>query len=363
MRRRHAYLPLFALIFAPFSPLSAFATPSPPAQPPTGPGGSNYSHTAIAINGPYWAEGHNRDNDYRYYIYEPAQPAPAAAPVVLFLHGWLAYTPITYMEWTNHIVRKGYIVVWVRYDAGLRPPWTFLDHAMVTWKDALQRLITWQGHVQPARDSQGNIQTAIVGHSAGGYLATLLAARAALPSNGLPQPHAVVPIEPGGFSAIPPENLAAIDPATKMVVVVGEEDTVVCTRTAVAIWNATPQLLDRDFLLVQSDTRGSPAQIANHFFPTTTGKRDTAAVDARDFYVTFKLSVGALNCVFLGTDCQYAFGKGAPEQIDMGTWSDGIPVKPMIWVTDPHSLPTRCRQGASTWGQRTSPDEVHPPGR
>jgi len=317
---------------------------SPPPQPATGPGGYAYPHASVRTNGPYWATGHFPNRNYQYYIFEPAQPAPATAPVVLFLHGWLAYRPRTYMVWIEHIVKKGYIVVWVRYDAGLRLPATFADRALVTWRDALNLLATWQGHVQPERDAQGVIKTAIVGHSAGGYLSAILAALAAFPANGIPQPYAVVAIEPGGLGIIPGASFADIDPSTKMVIVVGDEDTVVCIATAVALWQETSQIPNqsRDFLLVQSDTWGSPAQIANHFFPTTTGVLDTAAVDARDFYVTFKLSVGALNCAFYGTDCQYALGHGANEQVDMGLWSDGRPVNPMLWVQDPQSLQATC---------------------
>lgn len=324
---------------------SAQSPPSPPLQPNTGPGGSTYAHSAVVVRGPYWARRNLAIRNYSYYIFEPAEPTPATAPVVLFLHGWLAYRPYTYREWINHIVKKGYVVVWVRYDAGLRPPAWWADHALVAWKDALARLSRWEG-VRPERDPQGRIKTAIVGHSAGGYLAAILAARTASPATGVPTPYAVTVIEPGGLGVVPSEDLSRIDPGTKLVVVAGDEDTVVCTDTAVAIWQETPQISDanRDFLLALSDRSGSPAQIANHFFPTTSGVLDTAAVDARDFYVTFKLSVGLLSCAFYGDDCPYALGDGASVQVDMGLWSNGLPVRPLVWVVDPAWLQATCQE-------------------
>jgi pimeloyl-ACP methyl ester carboxylesterase len=317
---------------------------SPPSQPASGPGGFDYPHASVTENGSYWAGNRILKGEGRYLIYEPAGPVPATAPVVLFLHGWLATKPQPYMGWIHHMVRKGYTVVWVQYQVLATLPGSMADNAMAAWKDALNVLAKRHGHVRPARDFRGQMETAIVGHSVGGYLSAILAARAANPLNGIPIPRAVVAVEPGRVDIIPGGDLGAISPATKMVVVVGDEDDIVCKATGVAIWEQTGQIPDenRDFLLVVSDRHGAPEQVANHYFPNTTGFRDTAAVDARDFYVTYKLSVAALNCAFSGGDCSYALGDGVAEQLDMGEWSDSTPVSPMVWVPDPLTLQTTC---------------------
>jgi hypothetical protein len=248
-----------------------------------------------------------------------------------------------YGLWIEHMVKKGYVVVWVQYDAGLVMPWNFAQNAITTWRDALRRLET-APHVRPAKDVSGQIKTAMVGHSAGGYLSAILAAKATRWWHNIPRPYAVVAVEPGDKDLIPGEDFSRIDPATKLVLITGEEDSVVCTATATMIWNETPQISDdnKDFLLVQSDNRGEPEQIANHYFPNNTGRNDTAAIDARDFYVTFKLSVGTFDCAFRGTNCTYALGNGSAVQIDMGKWSNGSAVTPMLWVEDPNELVTVC---------------------
>ena len=345
-------IPILVLLFLCFTPSISFSQPSPPPEPEIGPGGYDYPHASVKKCGSYWAKGHFLNNNYKYYIFVPAEPTPEMAPVVLFIHGWLAYKPKAYLGWMEHIVKKGYMVVWVQYDAFLRPFKTFADHAMKTWKDSLNRLDT-NFYVRPEKDEMGQIKTAIIGHSMGGYLSAILGARAADSLNGMPEPYTIVAVEPGGLGWLPNEDLGKIDPETKMVIVVGDEDEVVAKSTAVAIWANTLQIPDknRDFLLVQSDYHGSPEQIANHYFPNTTGLIDTAAVDARDFYVTFKLSVGALNCVFRDTDCEYALGNGSFEQVDMGQWSDGQPVNAMVWVEDPNELETTCEDP----GSRTAP--------
>ena len=129
-----------------------------------------------------------------------------------------------------------------------------------------------------------------------------------------------------------------------MTLVVGDEDTIVCQSTAKHIWDSTPQIFEenKDFMLVRSDYRGRPAQVANHFFPSNVRFGDTADVDARDFFVTYKLSVGALNCAFRGTDCEFALGNGSNEQVDMGEWSDGTLVKEMAWIENPATLSAQC---------------------
>ena len=318
---------------------------SPPNQPGSGPGGNNYPHGEAQRLGPFYAHGETEDQSGLYYIFQPASPAPPSAPVVLFLHGWLGNQLRAYEPWIEHIARKGYTVVWARFDAGLDPFTVLPDSAHVAWRDALSRLQGSGDHVPPAIDESGEIKTAYVGHSIGAYISTILAARARDAWNGIPIPHAIAAFTPGGFGYVPYEDLGAIDPDTRMVIVVGDEDTNVCGLTAKEIWRNTPQISasDRDFLLVKSDRHGRPRQVANHFFPGNGGFGDTATVDGRDYYVTYKLSVALLNCAFAGTDCDVALGDGNVQQLTMGEWSDGVPVTPMQWIADPvNDLQTTC---------------------
>jgi len=327
--------------------------PEPPGQPASGPGGSGYSHGNVSVHGPYWADAlgvMNKNN--KYLIYMPDEPVPESAPVVLFLHGWAAIAQKQYYYWIQHIVRQGYIVVWVQYqrDEIIENPKMTLFTAYVTtvikvWRDALKRLDSAKLPVKPEKDGYGIIKTAFVGHSVGAYLCTIIAGKALKLSKRIPIPYAVVAVEPGIVGLIPSGPFDFMHPDTRVVLVVGDEDDLVCKSTAVAVWNRLGNTADenKDFLLVVSDYHGFPQQIAHHYFPNTSGARDTTAVDARDFYVTFKLSVGALNCAFKGTDCEYALGNGSEQQVSMGQWSDGQPVQPMVWIEDPNFLETTCQ--------------------
>lgn len=332
---------LSALLLA---PAVSAAPPSPPGQPATGPGGSAYAHAGVRTSGPFFAAWDDLAN--LYTLYEPASPAPATAPVVLFLHGYGAVKAAPYLGWIEHMVRMGYVVVWVRYQGtGLTGlPWTFPANAVRAFTEALALLRTGS-HVRPEEDASGVVKSAFVGHSLGAYLSAALAARSADPESGIAPPHAVVAIEPGGNALFPSDDLSTIPAGTKLVVVAGDDDRIVCIAGAVGVWEATTQIPDqnRDFLLVLSDRYGAPAQVADHFFPAAHLARQ-ATIDNRDFSVTWKLSVAALDCAFKGTNCSAALGDGAPEQVGMGVWSDGTPVTPLMWVEDPTQLQATCQQ-------------------
>jgi pimeloyl-ACP methyl ester carboxylesterase len=304
----------------------------------------------VTEKGPFWAVGHEGQDDYRYYLYEPGQPTPAEAPVVLFLHGYNGLQPKSYGAWIEHLVKKGYTVVWAQYQASnLTFPWFYSLNARTAWIDALDRLDTEPSHVRPERDYKGHYKTAIVGHSAGAYVGANIAAIAADEANGIPEPYAVLAFQPGGLNLIPKGPLSKMDDDTKFIVVVGNHDDVVCKSTAVFLWNEVTSVpeANRDFLLVRSDNRGSPEVIAHHYFPPTFGfTAEAEGLDVLDFFVTFKLSVGALRCAWKGVDCEYALGHGSPEQLYMGEWSDGQPVKPMERIENPNQLETVCEDPA-----------------
>lgn len=319
---------------------------TPPGQPATGPGGRDYLHANIRISGPFYAKNATTNEGLKYFMFEPSNPAPASAPVVLFLHGFAAIDPTAYQFWYSQMVLKGYTVVWAQYQATAAAidSWNWANNAADTLIDALARLDK-PDRVRPLKNAQGKYRTAIVGHSLGGFFGFVLAAKATRSWwSSLPGPEAIVAIEPGAKRLVPGEDYSRIPASTKVVMVSGEDDTINCIDQANQIWSRMTQVPDanKDFLLFRSDRRGTPQQIANHFFPNTNGAEDTAAVDARDFYITWKLSVAALNCTFKGTDCNIAFGDGSLQQTNMGAWSDGVPVLPLAYFANPAVAPVNC---------------------
>jgi len=245
-------------------PSAAVGAPSaitPPGQPSSGPGGSQYAHALV--------EEHNYgEGDLQYWLFEPASPKPESAPVVIFNHGWSAMTPGGYRGWINHIVRRGNIVIFPRYQASLRTkPNAMSTNAIAATKDALQRLQTENGHVRPQLD-----KLAVVGHSAGGQISAGMAARAA--ASGLPPFKAVMCVQPGKswgpkITQIPLDDVSTMPASTLLLTIVGDKDTIARDVDGKRIINESVLVPAENKNLVQvlTDDHGSPALTANHFFP------------------------------------------------------------------------------------------------
>src|SRR5215217_3153345 len=157
---------------------------TPPLQPSSGPGGKQYVHASVTKNR-YGTRGQE------YWIFEPDSPKPRAAPVIIFLHGWGGMNPLYYGAWLDHLVKRGNIVIYPRYQANLLTPISqFLPNTLHAIKDAIDRLQTEPGHVSPDLN-----KFAAVGHSLGGLLAANVSALAS--ESSLPRVLAVMAVEPG----------------------------------------------------------------------------------------------------------------------------------------------------------------------
>ncbi|RIL12245.1 MAG: hypothetical protein DCC75_00775 [Proteobacteria bacterium] len=165
---------------------------SPPAQPKSGPGGSDYAHLSVQ------ATKHGADAA-GYWIFEPAHPRPNSAPVIVFNHGFGASDPRSYGAWISHLVRKGNAVIYPIYqheDKFRYPPSEITSNAIEAVKQALQKL----NGTEHIKGELGKF--AVVGHSAGGQISANMAAT--WKEAGLPQPKAVMCVEPGkSWNAMP----------------------------------------------------------------------------------------------------------------------------------------------------------------
>ena len=315
---------LFLSILIVAEPLSSLAhgEVTPPNQPLSGPGGKEYPH-AYVIKNSYGTLGTT------YWLYEPASPTPDSAPVVVFNHGWGAMYPRTYGAWIEHIVRRGTIVIFPKYQASLLVSVArFTPNAIEAVKNALDELQSGT-HVVPDLD-----RFAIVGHSMGGMITANMAALAN--SEGLPQAKAVMCVQPGnswGEYPIDLENLSAIPAGTLLLTVVGDKEEIVGDIDAKRIFNETTQipLLDKDFILMLSDNYGEPDLESDHFSPCAPDdgydglEPIYGEVDALDYYGFWKLFDGLCDAAFYGINRDFALGDTHNQRF-MGNWSDGTPV-------------------------------------
>jgi alpha/beta superfamily hydrolase len=291
--------------------------------------------------GPFYPSARQGNNNFRYFIYQPATPKPAAAPIAVLFHGMGANNPETYVQWMQHIVKKGYTVIWLQYTAFPYPGPDADNNAAESYADALARPQADSRLVQPSRDAYGVIESGFVGHSFGSYVAMQVAGLAAQLGSQIPVPKGYFSVG-AGLSLVEP--IAQDVPSTlKAIFLTGADDSVVCKTGTESIWNQTPQIPaeNKIFLAMQTDPRGLRPLTADHTFPVTT-LGFGLAVDARDYYGSWKHSVAALDCTIRGTSCEIAFGNGSAEQTGMGLWSDGVAVKPLLWFPSPSQVTLPC---------------------
>jgi len=297
--------------------IANFGDPTPPGQPASGPGGSDYAHNKVIITRYKWGAK-------QYWIFEPDDPKPETAPLIVFNHGWSAIFPVTYQEWIYHIVKKGNIVVFPRYQFGIYFGFkNFYSNALQAVKDAIVELENGN-HVKPDLD-----KFAIVGHSLGGGITAYMAAEAL--DSGLPLPKAIMPVQP----AIPfgrSVDLSKIPNQTFMLVIVGKDDNIAGNHSGKKIFYDSIQvpLSQKDFVIQVTDTYGEPDLVADHLAPLCSPYHDT--VDAMDYFSTWKLFDALTDYAFYGLNKEYCLDNTTQQRF-MGLWSDGTPVKELI-VTD-----------------------------
>lgn len=343
----------FLLLASPFTRGVSAQSATPPSQPLNGPGGKQYVHASVTKN--RYGKG-----GQEYWIFEPDSPRPRTAPVIIFLHGWGGMNPLYYGAWLDHLVKRGNIVVYPRYQSNLLTPIRdFTPNALAAVKDAVRRLQTERGHVTP-----DFTKFATVGHSLGGVLAANIAALAR--ESNLPRVRAVMSVEPGITESpinVPLADLKKIPAETLLLAVAGDQDGLVRDTDAKRIYYESTRVSARnkDFILLVSDSHGQPTLLATHRAPTAmnkdydsgegvggapAGSRDpigdasisrrvrpeTMMVNALDYYGTWKLFDGLIDAAFTGKNREYALGNTRQQRF-MGVWSDGVPVKELK-VTD-----------------------------
>jgi dienelactone hydrolase len=284
-----------------------------------------------------------------YWIFEPADPKPERAPVVVFLHGWFSVNPAIYGGWIDHLVRSGNVVVFPRYqnDVGTMPQ-DFLPNALFAIHDAITVLETGEKHVRPDLK-----RFALIGHSAGGNLAAQIAAVSSDPRAGVPTVRAAMLFMPGEVLPLREPKLSLIPATTLLIVAVGEDDLLVGDlrgRQIFAQATAVPRSHKR-YILFRSDRHGSPPLIAEHTAPTSANHRldngegvlrslqlSLGDVNALDWAGFWRTADATLDAAFSGRNLDEAI-TDEDAFTHLGYWSDGRRVTPPVMSDNLATVP------------------------
>lgn len=320
----------------------------PPEQAAFGPGGSDYKHAAVGVT--RLGEGAEE-----VWLFWPEEPTPQQAPLVVFMHGWSALSPKPYSAWIAHLVRKGNIVIYPRYQESVFTAFEEMEpNAIVGLRAAWEALVS-NGPVQPDPTT-----VAWIAHSLGGILTVNLASASV--DIGLPPPGAMMIVQPGGDDRIAVTSEPGLPPAAFVLVVTGDRDHRVGSGPALRIVNTLMKVLAIDrlsFVTIPSDWHSFPPVIADHFAclaesPTLDGALDGIAeggteladfsggssaalsdpADSLDYYGYWKLADGLIDLTFHGIHGDFVMGDTTAERF-MGVHSDGVPAVRLVV----HDLP------------------------
>jgi len=321
----------FGRLFFPMSPLllrGLFATAQGapfPSQPLTGPGGAEYLHQSVA----FYDAATEADG---YWLFEPADPRPDSAEVVVFLHGYGAYNPMAYGKWIKHLVAKGNIVIYPRYQKNLvwpRPD-AFPANSATAIKNALAELQK-DGHVRPKTD-----KVAYIAHSYGGVIATNLGVH--WQKFGVPKPASMLLCQPGSgpFKGARLESYEDLPADLSLNVVVGEDDYVVGDVFGRQVFETAVNTPRRNLVIQRRSTDGRRWILATHSEPYCydldfdTGVRNytakrvlmTSRLNEVDFNCFWKLGDAMMDYTRNGCSEEICFGN-TPQQRYLGKWQSG----------------------------------------
>lgn len=322
MTRKFTFFLLF-LISIVFWTFSAVAF-SPPSQPTSGPGSNIYTHNS-------YIKSKHGSGDLKYVLYEPDSPKPDNAPLLLYVHGWGADNTKYYDKMLTHFARKGYIVVFPKFNGTLDIN-DYENHAKTIFENALIELRN-SDRVAPDLD-----KVIFSGHSLGTQVMLRMAETA--DSRNYPAPKGIILHEAAGaiaMEAFPLDDLGNIDNDTLMVVIARDDwDKDEGTYPIpVSAWHGTEHLKNRNFIVVKSDNSGKP-QLRSTHNSVQTGTPlfwEKRKVDAIDWYGYWRTTEAAINFALYGKDREYILGTGA-DVTYMGKWNNGKVVKPKEIVSD-----------------------------
>ena len=302
------------------------------AQPPDT---SDYRHAEVVCTDSF---SHEPDG---FWLFEPAAPVPAAANVIVFLHGYGGYNPMIYGAWIDHLVRQGNIVIYPRYQRNMMfpSPKKFPENTAQGIRDALELLRTRP--TEPLLDHY-----TYIGHSYGGMIAAILSMDP--DAYDLPTPTAALLSAPGTgpFPGLREKSYKKLPKHLQLLVVIHAGDTTVGDKMGRRIFETAKRTKQRNLLLQtgEATAAGRTSDGHNESYAvnprydtgeknfTSRRARNLGAPDRTDWQGYWRLADALIACDRAGERCDEAFGNTA-EQRFLGRYEDGTAVREFeVWT-------------------------------
>ncbi|MFT6322217.1 MAG: acetyl esterase/lipase [Granulosicoccus sp.] len=299
-----------------------------PTQPEQGPGSATYLHDEVI----QYDFAQTPDG---FWLYEPASPRPDSANVIVFNHGYGGYNPMIYGKWIKHLVRKGNIVIFPRYQKNVYSPKPkhFSTNVSQAIRDALKKMESTD-FIKPITRN-----FAMIGHSYGGVITADLAVN--FEKHNIPKPVTILLCSPGSgpLKGGILDTYEAMPSDIKMVIMVAEDDRIVGEKFGKKVFKTATNVILRNYIRQLRDNSTNPPHRAGHNesyaldMEFDNGKRNATARRALrkgttnhiDYYGYWKIFDALLECSQAGENCEYAFGN-TPEQRFLGLNSNNQPL-------------------------------------
>ena len=250
------------------------------------------------------------------HVFRPAERS-SLAPVIFFAPGFGATDPATYRPLINHIVSRGYAVVF--------SPFQIIAGDGSVYEKRYDTIFA--GYEEAVRRS-GNFfdltRVAFIGHSYGGGASFAMLQRGAVGKGWGARGLFVFALAPWYVYEITTRQLLNFPAHAKLLVQVYDNDTVNDHRIAKEVFERTGlPASEKDFVLLRSDQQQGVALDATHGTPSG------QTADALDYYGIWRLFDALADYAFNGAAAgkELALGNGNAQQRFMGVWPNGQPVK------------------------------------
>lgn len=251
-------------------------------------------------------------------------------PVIFFSHAYGGTHPLFYRDFIEHIVSRGYAVVYSPYRT------LGVDHD--TRYDMLWSGFT--GAVERYPQILDTNRVGFVGHSYGGGATFAMAYRGLVERGWGSQGSFMFVMAPWYAKEISDEQLLQFPNNTKLVVQVYEDDTITDHRIAIELFNKI-SVSEKEYIMLRSDSYQNCSLLANHQVPQTKGRRNMEiGINALDYYGVYRTWDALADYTFAGNSRgrSIALGGGNTEQTFMGTWPNGEEVKRAVVSSDPQPV-------------------------
>ena len=312
-----------------------------PGQPVSGPGEASYVVDSVIMeNFAKKADG--------YWLFRPEKVDIPLEKLIVFNHGYGAINPMIYGAWIKHLVRKGNIVVFPRYQKDLLSPRPkkFTQNAATGINAAIQLL--------RSRNMLTNddFHLSLVGHSYGGVVSAGLAND--YKTYEIPKPQVVMLCSPGTgpLKGGLLENYKGIDADTKFLVMTSVNDRTVGEEFGFHVFKTSPQIEASNLIRQFPDNHDGLHITAGHNecyaldSQFDSGLRNVSTkralrigkIDPIDYYGYWKLFDALRECSIAVEHCEIALG-GGEKQSFLGEWTDKVAIRPLTIYTEINEIP------------------------